>query len=1058
MHIRYFFRFLSFSFMLLVSLNLFAETIFEESFTTTKNQLISDGWTLWSCTNIVDNSLEVVNNSNNSIFPYCYIPVEPGKKYSIRCRIKTSLIPPLEYKRGATIFAECCDENKSYVPGGTYPAGFTETDGKWSYFEIPFTKAIPSNARYFKLMLGIEGKGIAWFKDLKVVDTSVFYESFNTTKNDLLSRGWVLWSATNIENIDGVDCLEVENLNNATMLPYYYVKVSPGVKYQIQCKIKTQNVTANSSERGATVFVECVDKNKVYVPGGTYVCGVNGTSNGWIDFSIPETNQIPENACYYKVMVGLEGKGTAYFKDLLIDQKTYYAESFNTTKNDLQINKGWIFNLYGGAVDIHSAAAESADCLSANSSTQTNHSIFSYNYLKIDPGKRYVISCQVKKGPSANSYTNNTFRLLAECVDNFKIYTPGGVYPDAVDLQDSWTEYSIPITYIVPEYAHYYKLCAITEGSVLIKNLVIKEYQPSTSVGLVLPANNQMLDHTRPVFKWTLPQINDGKEHRYQFVIAADSQLTSSRKVYSTGTKTEFRLPEFLPINSTWYWQIQEVTKDSSLTEINNSEIRTVKIHNSAADLPSIFDLIYPVFGPQSTIDEKKRPTFEAEVEGSIASNINITIDGQGVVNQAVNGNIISFKPSHDLLEPDPNNPGEYLGSLHKIVFKTTVNGEEVSQTEYYSNIESPNKITFVNRIAKVNGNPVFPIGAYLDPSDTWNVTSNLALGNFNLSHTYRFEGPCLNDADETSLLQDLDTYLQNASSNNLMIFLGLPRNWVKDKASDKIAKYVSKAIGSNALFCWYLMDEPTVNKVSVDEMANAYNTISKIDKNHPCLTAYANIVTIKSALSCDYAKYTDILGCDPYPLYRGKTDFSSVYSWMKSSRDIVGNDKPVWCVVSAMDPFYKTTGIVVHPTEAELTCECFLALAGGADGILFYWYSLKSGGYTILEPHADHVWDNIKNVVNRLRLIESYMTTPESLTTATIALNSQSPVKYWIRTNYQGKTIVAIINPKDSSESCIITSLTNNKNLYPENGGSVIGVNSMISLSPYEVKFYELK
>ncbi|MBT3381839.1 MAG: hypothetical protein HN742_08900 [Lentisphaerae bacterium] len=146
----------------------------------------------------------------------------------------------------------------------------------------------------------------------------IFNEAFNKPTSALKSRGWILEEHTTAVDDNGAKCLEVINTDRERALSCIYVEVEPGKRYSVSCQMKTEGVVSER-RRGATVFVEWVDKGKAFVPGGTYPMGKGGTSP-WERFDIPSTNIVPESAAFARLYVGLEGTGRAWFRDLVMSE------------------------------------------------------------------------------------------------------------------------------------------------------------------------------------------------------------------------------------------------------------------------------------------------------------------------------------------------------------------------------------------------------------------------------------------------------------------------------------------------------------------------------------------------------------------------------------------------------------------------------------------------------------------------------------------------------------------------------------------------------------------
>ena len=99
-----------------------------------------------------------------------------------------------------------------------------------------------------------------------------------------------------------------------------FIPVEAGKSYQASVRVRSEGVTKVDNivnNRGAVLFLELADKNKKHVRGGTYPRGLMGDKD-WTEVKVPLTKPIPENVGYLRVLLGVEGQGTACFDDLQV--------------------------------------------------------------------------------------------------------------------------------------------------------------------------------------------------------------------------------------------------------------------------------------------------------------------------------------------------------------------------------------------------------------------------------------------------------------------------------------------------------------------------------------------------------------------------------------------------------------------------------------------------------------------------------------------------------------------------------------------------------------------
>jgi len=206
-----------------------------------------------------------------------------------------------------------------------------------------------------------------------------------------------------------------------------------------------------------------------------------------------------------------------------------------------------------------------------------------------------------------------------------------------------------------------------------------------------------------------------------------------------------------------------------------------------------------------------------------------------------------------------------------------------------------------------------------------------------------------------------------------------------------------------------------------------------------------------------------DIVGCDPYPLLRSKP-FTTVGQWVKNCREMGGTSKPVWAIIEAFDADYDSGGIrrgkveqygpVTRPSYDQMKCQAFLSLAAGADGVIFYWMSRPRYD---MKKDAPSVWKSICTLVKELQAVESFMITPRSRTELSVEV--PEPFRVWVRSNKNGETGVAFINPLDTQQNLRVEIELGRRRLF--DGGNVLQVDDGVyesSFGPYETKVYMLK
>jgi hypothetical protein len=708
-----------------------------------------------------------------------------------------------------------------------------------------------------------------------------------------------------------------------------------------------------------------------------------------------------------------------------------FSESFDRPASALR-SSHWILEGTTSTVE-----DDGRQCLEVINSDRERS--LSYIYVNVDPGKRYSVRCLVKTEAVLASRRRGA-TVFAEWVDRDKAFIPGGSYPMGKKESCPWETFEIGFSNISPEHAGFLKLYIGIDGKgkAWFRDLVVEEYNDGLQLVLNNPVNEAVLKDRRPVLSW------EQVDRNCQLVTASNPSLSEDRKCYSVGTRNRLLLPYFLGNGTTWYWQVQETTVEKEVPGRKPycSVVQSFNISDQAQEWPPLVDSQYDW-------SDQPRPELTTRVLGPEDMDIEVAIDGERAEVVAFTGSALTFRALRALAP-----------AVHDIKF-TFINkeGERFSTADSYSNIQPKSRVSYRQGITYVDNEAFFPIGAYCDPSDDPTEFSGLVEAGFNLAHSYVFEREDAYD----SLMDTAKAHLAAAQQHDIKIFLGMPRGWIRKQKSREITEYVSSLMTYPALLSWYLMDEPAPQNVGAQAIKNVAEVIKGVDPFHPSLVAFSVIVAEKSQTAREYIGAVDIIGCDPYPLLRRKP-FITVDKWVANCREMGGITKPVWSIIEAFDADYDSGGIrrgqvkqygpVVKPTYDQMKCQAFLSLSAGSDGLIFYWMSQHR--YRMKED-APAVWVSICKLTRELRAVTSFMTTPRSKTVLSVKV--PDPFRVWVRSNGEGSTAVAFINPLDTQQHLKVELDLGSKRLF--DGDRLVHLSDGIYKSPfrpYETKLYVVK
>lgn len=237
------------------------------------------------------------------------------------------------------------------------------------------------------------------------------------------------------------------------------------------------------------------------------------------------------------------------------------------------------------------------------------------------------------------------------------------------------------------------------------------------------------------------------------------------------------------------------------------------------------------------------------------------------------------------------------------------------------------------------NRNAFYPLGIYSVP--TTNDLKTVRRAGFNL-----VAGPA--NAE----------YLNAARTLGLKV-LASPQTSAGPDFNASAARHAVRQSDSHpALWAWYLIDEPDLNRVSPEDVLKAHRFLKNIGARKP--TA---LVLYQGYRALDYARHSDILMIDRYPI--PWLPLANFPQHVRMARLAAGPEKPLLAVIQAFDwnahpdllPDEKN---LRPPTPAELRCMTYCALAQRANGLFFY--CLNDGKWNVTE-HPE-IWESVKKVV----------------------------------------------------------------------------------------------
>ena len=279
--------------------------------------------------------------------------------------------------------------------------------------------------------------------------------------------------------------------------------------------------------------------------------------------------------------------------------------------------------------------------------------------------------------------------------------------------------------------------------------------------------------------------------------------------------------------------------------------------------------------------------------------------------------------------------------------------------------------------IMLLNGKPQFVYGTYRDPSDDWKDFSGIKKAGFNLVHDYYFENARGYKKGADGWIKDAREYLALAKKHQVGVFMGIPRELIRKMELDEIRKLIEAVKEEDALWFWYLYDEPSHSKrnkwndkYTVDQiLKNVYQLIKSVDPDHPVIIvdSYRYIREYPEAV-----QHCDVIGSDRYAVPYSSTYIAEDIENIKNTFP----KKAVWGVPAAAtlrpyaqnhvrkkysDQYYVPANIYNNAKNntgaKEINSQFHACVSGGAYGVIWYWlpsYMVK------IDRDTPAAWDAI--------------------------------------------------------------------------------------------------
>ena len=300
-----------------------------------------------------------------------------------------------------------------------------------------------------------------------------------------------------------------------------------------------------------------------------------------------------------------------------------------------------------------------------------------------------------------------------------------------------------------------------------------------------------------------------------------------------------------------------------------------------------------------------------------------------------------------------------------------------------------------------VDGKPFFPLGMYF---------SNRGLNASNLAHYVEDPFNCVMPYASKGLSEkELDMY----GAAGLKVIFDLRHGTTDDGGAEAwVRETVAKYRDNPFLLAWYTNDERPV--ADIPKLAFRQRLLEEIDPDHPTWSVQDVFSETRQ-----YMGTYDVLGMDPYPI--PKKPIETVISSMRQGREGTFASRAVWQVPQAFGWGWlkrKETKGQRAPTQKEMANMTWQAIAGGANGIVYYAF------HHLYEKHDDPAdafapaWARTKAAASEVKKYESVLLSGEEPPPVSGATEAVA-VRTW---RYGGDTYLLAVNCTTNAQTAAIT------------------------------------
>ena len=296
---------------------------------------------------------------------------------------------------------------------------------------------------------------------------------------------------------------------------------------------------------------------------------------------------------------------------------------------------------------------------------------------------------------------------------------------------------------------------------------------------------------------------------------------------------------------------------------------------------------------------------------------------------------------------------GLALGT-HEVVCAVSLGGKEIGRAAVsFTRVrKATSRKVSVDGLHRtiVEGKPFFPLGMYFQEVSASNLDI-YAAAPFNTVLSYR--------------QLDLAT-LDLCHARGYKVIYNL-QGGMNDADGGKawVAGRVVALKDHPALLAWYTNDERPISEIP--KLALRQQWLEELDPDHPTWSVQDVAAEVRG-----YLPTCDILGLDPYPVSEWPVE--KVIRTIRQGRAGTFGVRPVWMVPQAFgwNWLHRTTGQdQLAPTRAQLANMTWQAVAGGANGLVFYAFHALMDTHSTCNNADEFTWKDLCGVVREVKRCE---------------------------------------------------------------------------------------